>query len=104
MKTDYTREELISICERAVVLENHWLDRDSADSQRQIGECWALLKAGCEYKILTIGSLKTDEKTIWVKITFDGFAKFDWNGGQDEENYYLPTPERLEERKGGDWY
>lgn len=31
-KTDYTREDLIAICERAIVPQDHWRNRDSASA------------------------------------------------------------------------
>jgi len=55
-----TREELIALCEAALVPESEWRNRDSAGAQRQIGEAWALLRAGCPYRILP----GTDDDTI----------------------------------------
>lgn len=40
------REELIALCERAVVPVEQWSDRDSADAQKQVGEALVLLRAG----------------------------------------------------------
>lgn len=37
IKTDYTREELISICERAIVPQSKWWDRDSEQAQAGVG-------------------------------------------------------------------
>jgi len=103
MKENYTREKLLSICERAFVLEDKWSDRDSAEAQKQLGWCYAWLKDGCEFKILhNKKGLCTDEDTIWVEIRADGFQKFDWDGEQDIESFYLPTEKRL--KSGSDWY
>jgi hypothetical protein len=104
IKTNYTREELIAICEKAIVPEKHWLDRDSYSSQKQVGECWALLKAGCKFKILTEGNLITDDQTIWVETEADGFEAFEYGGTEyrERETHYLPTEKRL--KRKGDWY
>lgn len=105
IKTDYTREELLSICEDAFVPQKKWSNRDSAEAQKQLGWCYAWLKAGCEFEILTKDTLGTDESTIWVEITAQGFMYFESGEGcEDKESFYLPTRQRLEERKGGDWY
>jgi hypothetical protein len=96
----YTREDLLAICECAFVQQEHWYNRDSASAQRQLGEAYALLKAGCEF---WIGS-DTDIRTIWVVITSEGFAHKDYDGGLDTEHFYLPTRERLAQSDGKDWY
>jgi len=108
VKTDYTREELIEICERAIVAEENWHNRDSASSQTKVGQCWALLKAGCKFKIeKEENNISTNWSTIWLHIYFDGFAVFEGTlpkGQKCEELYYLPTPGRLDSAQGGDWY
>lgn len=112
MKTDYTREELIKICEKAIVPESKWSDRDSASSIRQVGDCWALLKAGCDFEVRTKENTEkdsnciTDEDTIWVDFFFNGFQRFEYGEDVDKEEKtnYLPTPKRLSEIKGKDWY
>lgn len=97
----YTRDQLISLCHRAFVPEVQWRNRDSAAAQRQVGECYALLIAGCLYTVTD----ETDDRTIWVDVHFDGFGHFDWGGPQDDETFYLPTAERLDDaRNGRDWY
>lgn len=111
---EYTREKLIEICERGIVTQTDWHDRDSAKSQCSLGEAWALLKADCEFRVLTEKTDEptvTDKDTIWIEITFHDFNYFE--GGFDEdddgydgktETYYLPTERRLGKAKGGDWY
>ncbi len=106
VKTDYTRVELIAICQRAIVQQENWDNRDSAGAQRQVGEAWALLRAGCAFEIChTAGdTCVTDEETVWIEITFNGFGSFE-GGDADTETYYLPTPARLSRQKWGeDWY
>lgn len=101
----YTREDLISLCEQGAAPEAGWHDRDSAEAQRQMGEAWALLRAGCAFEVLTKGDLKTDDRTIWVEITFDGFGAFE-GGDKETELFYLPTQQRIDAAalSGGDWY
>ena len=93
-----SRDSLVYLCERGVVPHEHWRDRDSASAQRQLGECLALLRAGCDFTVRREGD------TWWVTVTFDGFGHFDWDGPQDEELFYVPTAERLDRRAGRDWY
>ena len=118
---DYTREKLIEICEKAIVKQTNWYNRDSASAQMGIGKCWALLKAGCEFEIQTIkqnpdGNCVTDERTIWIQLFVHDFGWFE-NGAEEAEDqrgstgdwndnylYYLPTEKRLEESDNGDWY
>ncbi len=105
VKKDYTREELLSICEKSFVPQNLWGDRDSAEAQKQLGQCYVWLKDGCDFKILTKTNNKnfiTDDQTIWVEIQAKGFEHFDYQGGMDTETFYLPTERRL--KRKGDWY
>lgn len=110
IKVNYTREELIEICEKAIVQEKDWHNRDTEQSQCNVGECWALLKAGCDFEVVYEDEMcATDETTIWLCVYSKGFMWFeDW--GEDRDNskekhrYYLPTPKRLEEANGKDWY
>ena len=96
-----TREHLIDLCERGVVSETRWYDRDSSSAQRQLGEAQALLRAGCDFRLSNDPASGPD--TWWVRITFKGFCHFDWGGALDDELFYIPTAERLE-RRDGDWY
>ena len=110
-KWDYTREELITICEQAVVPHDEWWDRDSYGAQCGVGKLWALLKAGCTFNIESPnGDPATTDHTIWVRTFATGFSWFE-NAHEDyaddyleSELFYLPTPERLEVRTGTDWY
>lgn len=107
MKTEYTREELISICEKAFVPQDKWHDRDSQSAQTQLGEAYALLKDGCKFTVMVTKDGKgcsTDDRTIWIEIESKGFARFDWGGELERETYYLPSQKRLKDRKGSDWY
>lgn len=102
---EYTREELISLCERGVVPCEKWSNRDTADAQRQLGEALALLRAGCAFRDRGRSGTYcvTDERTVWVDITFDGFNHFDWGGLPDKETFYIPTAKRLADSAGRDW-
>lgn len=39
MRANYSREDLLNLCDLASVPEDRWGDRDSAGAQKQIGEC-----------------------------------------------------------------
>ncbi len=100
------REELIQLCEDGIVPEEHWHDRDSEGAQRQLGEAWALLKAGCEFEVL---SDRSDEDTWWVTIRSKGFQYFELgeDAGKLEDTRYIPTRARLDkatEVVRRDWY
>jgi hypothetical protein len=105
------RGALIALCERAAVPQEHWRNRDTAVAQRQVGEALMLLRAGCEFRILT-GSpdgkhynrgLVSNETTTWVEITHHGFDYFE-GGDVDEDTFYIPTEARLDAADGKDWY
>jgi hypothetical protein len=102
--SDYTRGDLLAICERAFVPQDKWCDRDSSSAQMQLGQCYALLKAGCDFHIRSDSSLCTDDRTIWVAVAWHGFDYFDWGGAPDDDTFYLPTVKRLDQCAGRDWY
>ncbi|WP_436702452.1 hypothetical protein [Nocardioides sp. BYT-33-1] len=105
MKIDYTREDLIAICERAVVPHDRWGDRDTPGAQEGVGKAWAFLKAGCTFRVSTEGKYcVTDDRTIWIEIDHDDFGTRDWGGPGETETFYLPTPARLDATAGRDWY
>lgn len=106
-KINYSRKKLIELCEKAIVPEKKWGDRDSSSAHRQIGEAWALLKAGCNYDVRYSdkSAVNTDNHTIWVEITFDGFQAFEEGSGcRESEIFYIPTEMRIEKSKDDDWY
>lgn len=98
-----TREMLLELCERALsVPQSSWSNRDSSAATRQLGEAYALLRAGCEFDV------RRDGRTYWVRITYHGFdyfeGSYDGPGFPDDERFYVPTAERLDESAGRDWY
>lgn len=130
-KKQYSREELIAICQDAVVPCEKWRNRDSRCSQVQISDIHALLCVGAEFEI----GGDTDDYTIWIcfknltdeqkakrleyRLAIDSredyFKKCDPNyesemfesDGIDVNclyEVYMPTRERLEQVKGEDWY
>ena len=102
---DYTRDDLIAICERAVVPHDRWNDRDTDSAQQGVGKAWVYLRAGCGFRVIYDGDLcVTDDLTIWVEITHDDFGVIDWGGPQVTDTFYLPTPARLDATAGRDWY
>jgi hypothetical protein len=97
------RERLISLCERAIVSQEKWTNRDSAECQQQVGKAWALLKAGCAFKIDTE---LTNEWVIHLDFYVEGFLYFEC---ATEENLdivsaYLPTEQCLKKANARDWY
>lgn len=105
----YSRDDLIAICEDAVVPVKRWHDRDSAKSQETVGMAWALLRAGADFAVSyepedEHDQCVTDEDTIWLTITYPGFGTFDWGGEHERLLVYLPTPERMAESGERDWY
>jgi len=98
-----TREDLLEICERALVTpESAWSDRDSSSATRQLGEAYALLKAGCTFYV----EKESKHNAWWVHIEFRGFNYFegdsDGMGPLDDDRFYIPLAERVVE--GKDWY
>lgn len=104
-----TREELIALCDDGVVPVDKWSNRDSASAQKQLGEARALLAAGCDFDVIDDrGRLKSDDRTLWVEIIYPGFQAFEWGHSErahwDDDTYYLPTRQRLDDNAGRDWY
>jgi len=101
------RKMLIDLCERSIVNVKSWANRDTHYTQEKIGTLWALLKAGCEFRIMdreSDGELKTNDQMIWIEVSeIPGFNYMDAGGAKATETFYLPTPKRLAERSG-DWY
>jgi hypothetical protein len=102
----YSRGDLIKICERAIVPVDKWRNRDTPSSQRSLGICLVMLKAGCRFKVIYDGGVcSTDEFTIWLEIGWPSFHTFEYGSGYENSGtFYLPTQKRLDECKGGDWY
>lgn len=111
----YDRNELISLCEKAIVPEEKWLNRDSASACKNIGTALAYLKAGCEFEVITEENenknrgIITNEETIWVRIKIKGFSYFEniWDDDydfRDVDIFYIPTEKRLNNANGNDWY
>lgn len=97
-----TREQLVELCDSAVVAEKRWTNRDSAGAQRQIGELRSLLLAGCEFTIEEAPRLGS----WWVEVQYKGFDYFE-EGTMSVGSFYVPTAERLAksvEIITKDWY
>lgn len=109
MTATYTRADLIEICERAIVSHDKWANRDTPGAQEGVGKAWALLKAGCDFRVLYPAGERgeicvTNDQTIWLKITHASFDTFDYGAEHEDELVYLPTPKRIDAREGRDWY
>ena len=97
---DQTREALIALCDAGILPETQWSNRDTARAQTGLGECRALLMAGCAFEI---DQEDTDDHFIWIWITVKGFDYFEY-GRMSRETFYLPTRSWLAETAGRDWY
>ena len=104
IKMEYTRDELLVICETAVVPVDKWRNRDSPSAQEQLGLCRHLLLCGCDFWVIQTGDIATNDRTIWISIEWPSFAKFEYGGGHEDRRFYLPTAKRIKENEGKDWY
>lgn len=96
MKTNYTRTELIKLCEDAIVPESKWVSDSTEYVQRQVGNCWVLLKAGCKFKVLTDPDCEfpTNDKQVVIRINSKGFRNFEAGNGA-KNRFVLPTRQIL---------
>lgn len=106
------REELMQLCLDGIVAEQYWSDRDSAKAMMQLGQAYALLKAGCNFDILrkspetdpAKSPLVTDDKTIWISVQYKGFDYFE-ESVYSHDTFYIPTRARLNAAMvQRDWY
>lgn len=116
VRTDWTREELIAICQRAVVPVKDWRHLQAAEVHEKHGLCWVLLTAGCEFTVQpaapegTRRSCATDAQYIWVFIAWPDVSDLRLGtrpkapAGSNCAAFRLPTPARLDEAAGKDWY
>lgn len=113
-----TREELIALCEKAIVPQDKWSNRDSESAQQNIGRCCQLLKCGCKFQILTKENHPnycSDEETwklhFWVH-NFNWFENYTsdendgYRSGSDGKllTFFIPTNKALKKANGDDWY
>lgn len=83
---DYTTDDLINLCERAVVPCSEWRDRDSLSSQKNLEEVYSYLKAGCDYKLTT-----ESDRTVWIEflnVTYDQYTNSCYSLGIDSMDDY----------------
>lgn len=100
---EITREHLLALCERGFVNEDHWHDRDSSRAHRQLGECYALLRAGCEFWV----EPEVKHHAHWVHVHYYGFDSFEYGRNEvpkESDSFYVPTAESLAASAGRDWY
>lgn len=70
--SNYTREDLIELCERAVVPCSEWHDRDSLSAQKNLEEVYSFLKIGCDYKMNN-----ESDRTVWIafsNVTYEQYT------------------------------
>ena len=111
------RKDLIKLCEKSIVKQEHWGDRDSSAAHKKVGKLWALLKAGCKFRVITEENktkedreMISDNYTLWVEVIYRGFTYFEHHDEEydkeddytDKRTYYLPHPSRI--KKDKDWY
>jgi hypothetical protein len=99
--TGLERADLIALCERGVVPQSGWFNRDSAGAQIQLATARTLLLSGCEFVVAD--DPESDDKTLWIEITYEGF-NYHEVGDRTTDTFYLPTAARLDEVAGKDWY
>ena len=105
VKMKYTREELITLCNKAIVPQDKWTNRDSPSAQEQLGLCHHLLRCNCKFWVLTVGDVATNDRTIWLSVEWKSFSTFEVGGGHmQNQKFYLPTEARLKQSEGRDWY
>ena len=96
---EYTKEDIIKLCDDGVVHFSEWDDRDTPSAQSQLATARAYLIAGCPFRMCIKGSIRSDDETVWIEIKHYKF--------EDEPSfhtYYIPTRKRLDESKEKDWY
>lgn len=95
LKLDYTRAELIQAIENAIQQVDDWSNRDDPYLHVRLGQCWALLKAGCEYEIKLpdpndpLKDCVTHEGTVWLDIKFPRFE----SEAATADLYWIPLPD-----------
>ncbi len=64
------REELIKICEDAVVSHKKWIERDSCSAQNSVKSIYLGLTAGLDYRIVTkeMSSFHSDELALVIEF------------------------------------
>lgn len=104
MPRDPSRKFFLDLCDRALVPQERWHDRDSEGAQRQVGEARQLLLAGCPFKVIRQDEFtQSDIWTWWLEITSKGFNYFE-EGILNKSTFYIPTNRSLKRAAGGDWY
>lgn len=112
---EYSRKALIRLCDKGVVKQKRWRNRDSHGAQIQLATAGAMLKAGCKFNVLTpennggLGGCVTTNAIIWIEIWAKDFAYFEGHddtpeGNKMDSKFYIPTQARLKQVDGLDWY
>lgn len=96
-KKDNSRKRLITLCKKGIVPVGNWEDSDSHKAQEQLGVCWVLLNAGCEFKIT-----QETNNEINLLIHYPVFGNIEV--GRNSHFFYIPTEQKLSKRAGIDWY
>lgn len=67
-----SREELIELCDRGIIPQTKWYNRDSAGAQIQMATARTLLLSGCDFIVADVPL--SDENTWWIEITCNFLA------------------------------
>jgi len=108
---DYSRENLIAICDAAIVPEEFWDNPRTPQTQKMVGILWAQLRAGCEFTVHVeavdeFDCFVSDDQTIWLDVESIELKMHEKHLDKKHkriELFYLPTPKRLRECSGRDW-
>jgi hypothetical protein len=92
------RKYLVDLCDRGLVPESKWKNRDTFLFQKKLALCEWFLLCGCKYTILS-----WDEYYIQICLYAHGFMYFE-EGEPENEDFSIPSEERLNQLKGEDWY
>jgi len=114
IKLLYTRDELIDICERAIIPQKLWEQAQTEKVQKDIGRCWQLLKCRCDYQIIgiltegLIGIHFFVHSQEWFEHgdnpeDTSEYTGFSFDSDKNDLGFHLPTPDRLEKFIGKDW-
>lgn len=100
-----SRDDLLEICRRSIVNVHRWGNTlDSGYAQTQIGRCWALLSAGCDFRIMTA---QQGDPSVWctqaLRIGVEVDVRIAGTVDSCEEVFLLPTRRVLNVANGGDW-
>lgn len=106
VKPENVRDKLIARCEESLVAMEVWRSRNSSSAMRNVGALWALLKAGCPFKLINPRGYHGEEpgQVFFIRVYFRGNDLYETRGRVvDSELYYLPSKEKIQHMPENDW-